>query len=202
LIASPDSKGYHDGGTKSENHAPLYPYFFRRRNSPVNNAKRLMLWISTVCFGIALGTLVIFSLVGVARTVRAQNAPAEKVIFNFRPATGYVPSPVIARDSAGNIYGTTTLGDSRSCGDGGGCGNIFKISPTGQYTILHTFISKSTYDGVTANGVILDSSGNLYGTTSEGGYYTFGTVFELTSSGSFSNLHNFSGGTTDGLGNL
>jgi uncharacterized repeat protein (TIGR03803 family) len=166
----------------------------------MNTRRGFTLRVSTFYFGIAAGALVILSLAGAVHTVRAQDASVEKVIFNFRPATGYVPSPVIARDAAGNIYGTTTLGESKSCGDGGGCGNIFKISPTRQHTILHTFVSKSTYDGVTANGVILDSSGNLYGTTSEGGYYTFGTVFELTSSGSFSNLHNFRGEETDGLG--
>jgi uncharacterized repeat protein (TIGR03803 family) len=166
----------------------------------INNSRKYTLRVSAVCFGIALGALVILSLAGVVHTVRAQNPPSEKVLYNFRPSTGWYPSAAIARDSAGNIYGTTIEGGAnrQSCGGGEGCGNIFKISPTGQQTILYTFTSSLRGDGIGSNGVILDGGGNLYGSTQGGGSSEEGTVFELTSSGSYSVLHTFTGGTKDG----
>jgi uncharacterized repeat protein (TIGR03803 family) len=162
----------------------------------MNGKKRFTLRVSTVCIAITLGALVILSLVGVAHTVWAQKPAAESVIFNFRPATGYFPSFTIARDSAGNIYGTTINGaNPSSCGNRSGCGTIFKISTTGQQTILHTFVSNDPFNGFGANGVIRDASGTLYGTTNSAGTVGQGTIFKLTSSGSYGVLHNFTGGT-------
>jgi uncharacterized repeat protein (TIGR03803 family) len=163
----------------------------------MNDRKRLTLRISAVCFGLVLGAVVILSLVGVAHTARAQNAPAESLLYSFRTSTGWFPSSAIARDSAGNTYGTTDYGDNRSCGSGGGCGTIFKVSPTGQQTILYGFTSTVYDDGVGPNGVILDSNGNLYGSTIFGGSSHKGSVFEFTS-GSYSTLHSFTGGIKDG----
>jgi uncharacterized repeat protein (TIGR03803 family) len=168
----------------------------------MNNRKRLTLRFSTTCFGIALGALVIMSLAGVARTVRAQHTPGYSLVYSFNASTGMggdFPSRTIARDSAGNIYGTTNYGNNPSFCDGAaGCGAIFKISPNRELTVLHAFASNDPSDYFGPNGVIRDASGTLYGTTNELGTDKAGTVFKFTSTGSYGVLHTFAGGAADG----
>jgi len=107
-------------------------------------------------------------------------------------------------DSSGDLYGTTYAGGSSTlllCRNAGGCGTVFKLDTSGtNFAVLHNF---SLSDGeAPAAGLILTSSGNLYGTTNVGGLLTVctagcGTVFKLDTSGSnFAVLHNFS--ITDG----
>lgn len=100
--------------------------------------------------------------------------------FNGKP-DGAIPVAGLAIDKTGNVYGTTTAGGSS------GNGTVFKLSiPTvtgGEWTeqVLYSFGTGT--DGKTPiAGLALDSSGNLYGTTSAGGQYGDGTVFELTPS--------------------
>jgi uncharacterized repeat protein (TIGR03803 family) len=89
------------------------------------------------------------------------------------------PDAGLVRDSAGNLYGTTE-------------GSVFKLSPTGAFTLLHNF---GTGRDVRPNGLIRDSSGNLYGSTLFGGRSNRGTVFELDKKGKFSVFFRFTGGT-------
>jgi uncharacterized repeat protein (TIGR03803 family) len=167
----------------------------------MNNGRRLALLVSAMCFGVSLGALIIFSLVGAPHTVRAQNPPAESVLYSFSTGTGmggYYPSFTIAIDSAANIYGTTIEGDNPSSwGNTNGCGTIFEISPNRQLTILHTFATNDIFNNFSAKGVIRTANGTLYGTTAESGIGG-GTVFKRTSSGSYGVLHTFTGGTADG----
>jgi uncharacterized repeat protein (TIGR03803 family) len=155
----------------------------------VNNGKMFTLRVSTMCFGIALGALVIMSLVGVAPTVRAQNAPAMKVVYNFRQATGYYPTGVI-RDTAGNLYVAT-----RNGGTNGyclrGCGTILRVSPSGGATVLYAFPPGSPNAGPTPNGLTLDAKGILYGVTVGGGHFQVGSVFKLAPSGTEKTIYNF-----------
>jgi uncharacterized repeat protein (TIGR03803 family) len=73
-----------------------------------------------------------------------------------------------------------------ACSTGYGCGTVFELSPgsggTWTETILYEFCSVSLcLDGaVPKAGLIFDAAGNLYGTTSGGGAYSYGTVFELS----------------------
>jgi len=80
-------------------------------------------------------------------------------------------------DSKGNLYGTRTFGGSA------GYGTVFQLrrSSTGAWSevVLHSFQSGST-DGQYPNGLLSDSKGNLYGTTSGGGSAGVGTVFKIT----------------------
>jgi len=100
--------------------------------------------------------------------------------FNDTPFTdGYGPTCGLIVDAAGNLYGTTTYGGHHCCG---GYGTVFELTPTGAGSwtekVLHSFEGK---DGEQPwAGLVLDASGNLYGTTYEGGAYGVGTVFELS----------------------
>ena len=77
-------------------------------------------------------------------------------------------------DAAGNLYGATPSGGSH------GLGTVFKLSRTGGFTTLYNF-GESASDGSIPNGVTLDSSGNLYGTTcAGGGSGASGIVFKIT----------------------
>ena len=117
----------------------------------------------------------------------------ESILYNFRGGTdGYNPSGGLVRDSAGNLYGTTAYG-----GTFGG-GVVFKLTPSGAESVLHSFKNSST-DGVyPASNLMQDSSGNLYGTTPLGGAFFAGTVFRVTPSGSETLLHSFKGYPVDG----
>jgi len=97
----------------------------------------------------------------------------------------------------GNLYGVTYFGGA-SCTLYGsaGCGTVFEMTPSGTLTVLHTF---SGPDGSAPTGLIQDSGGNFYGTTSEGGAESgdgCGTIFKITPHGALTTLHSF--GFTDG----
>jgi uncharacterized repeat protein (TIGR03803 family) len=167
------------------------------RNKTMNARTKLAIGASMMCFGIALGALIIFSLVGVAHTVRAQDAPAEKVVYSFVPARGYLPTGVI-RDGAGNLYvATGNGGGNRNCYQG--CGNILKLtSPDRRPIVLYTFGRGLDNDSPFATGPTRDAKGNLYGATVTGGRSKFGTVFKLKPSGVEGILHEFPDGADDG----
>ena len=100
----------------------------------------------------------------------------ETVLWNFNGGSdGAYPIGGLLMDSAGVLYGTTNGGTA------GGDGTVFKLSPSGgswSETVLHDFAGS---DGATPfAGVIRDSAGNLYGTTTAGGAYGFGAAFEIS----------------------
>jgi uncharacterized repeat protein (TIGR03803 family) len=108
----------------------------------------------------------------------------ETVLYSFcsKPGcSGGSPRAALIADSAGNLYGTTSQGGGASGCGGNTCGTVFKLSPGGAYTVLHTF---SGSDGANPQaGLIADCKGNLYGTTASGGAFFRGTAFELTGTG-------------------
>lgn len=118
----------------------------------------------------------------------------EKILHNFVGGDGQVPVSTLIFDPAGNIYGATRWG-----GVGlNTAGTVFELSPTTsggwKESVLHTFGSGSDGQNPEA-GVIMDSAGNLYGTTEVGGTNSNGIVYELTPAGDGSwtetILHNF-----------
>jgi uncharacterized repeat protein (TIGR03803 family) len=114
----------------------------------------------------------------------------ETVLHSFNGTTdGAGPSSALTLDATGNLFGTANQGGS------GQEGTIFKLTNKGRFSVLHTF--KGILQGANpAAGLILDSSGNLYGTTSEGGNFDDdGTIFELNpTTKTFSVLHTFASG--------
>lgn len=119
-------------------------------------------------------------------------------------ADGEVPAGLI-QGTDGNFYGTTETGGA---GVAAPAGTVFKITAAGALTTLYTFCGANCYqngDGPLA-GVTEGKDGNLYGTTSGGGSGTYalgadgGTVFKLTTGGTFKKLHSFcsSEGCADG----
>jgi uncharacterized repeat protein (TIGR03803 family) len=99
-------------------------------------------------------------------------------------------------DKSGNLYGTTSGGGTNFLG------TVFELSPkTGggwSETILWDFGSGE--DGAFPYaGVIFDTSGNLYGTTFQGGEYDDGSVFKLTPNLTESLLHSFNNNGVDGF---
>lgn len=133
-----------------------------------------------------------------------------RTIYNFgsHHLDGYNPWGKLVLDAAGNIYGTTIAGGNGSYLNCNYCGTVFKLAPTasGRYTesVIYNFQGGNDGSFPTA-GLILDSAGNLYGTTSEGGFFDsdqgFGVVFKLSpnSNGTWTEsvLYTFNG-TTDG----
>ena len=126
-------------------------------------------------------------------------------LASFDGTHGSEPSGALAEGANGDLYGTTYLGGtSDNCG--GGCGTVFRISPTGQITTVINF--DRTSNGARPRfGLVPGSDGNFYGTTEWGGTATVcgngcGTVFQLTPQGQLTTLVSFDfsdGQTPDGL---
>jgi uncharacterized repeat protein (TIGR03803 family) len=127
----------------------------------------------------------------------------EKVLhaFNDHRTDGSSPEYGLVIDAAGNLYGTTPSGGIHDYG------TVFELSPTvgGGWTetVLHNFNQNGTDGALPSAALIFDAAGNLYGTTSAGGLYYDGTVFELspTVGGGWTEtvLHNFNQNGTDGV---
>jgi uncharacterized repeat protein (TIGR03803 family) len=105
-------------------------------------------------------------------------AGAESVFYSFGPMDGSDAQDPIAgviMDSAGNLYGTGSSGGTNTTGA------VFKITPSGKESILYSFGPLAGSDGnFPSDGVIMDSAGNLWGTTRSGGSPGTGTVFEIS----------------------
>jgi uncharacterized repeat protein (TIGR03803 family) len=119
----------------------------------------------------------------------------ETVLHNFSGADGARPYlGSLIKDTAGNLYGTTWYGGDLSCQGGEGCGTVFKVDPSGKETVLHNFEAQN--DGqFPFSSLVLDPSGNLYGTTSDGiDYGQNGLVFQVNSAtGAESVIYQFNG---------
>jgi uncharacterized repeat protein (TIGR03803 family) len=87
------------------------------------------------------------------------------------------------RPSDGSLYGTTYGGGAH------GDGIVFKITPQGALTTLHSF--NGTDGANPVGGLMQATDGNLYGTTTEGGDHGSGRIFKITISGTMTKLHSF-----------
>jgi uncharacterized repeat protein (TIGR03803 family) len=147
-------------------------------------------------------------------TPSAKGPWMQTVLYSFKGGSdGEYPRSSLVFDAAGNLYGTTASGGTSTCsGNKGGCGTVFKLAPNSHSgwteSLIYTFKGGSDGLGPVA-GLTLDSAGNLYGTTQDGGtgqstncaLGTCGTVFRLApgSHGTWTEsiLYNFTG--SDGI---
>jgi len=137
----------------------------------------------------------------------------ESVLYSFAgPPDGNQPTAGLVQDAAGNLYGVTSYGGAYS--NCLGCGTVFKVTPGGAETLLHSFGNGYADASLPVGRLVLDNSGNLFGATKYGGIrdgcytivngkpvgYGCGTVFKLDASGTFSGVHSFGfpGGTAEG----
>jgi uncharacterized repeat protein (TIGR03803 family) len=138
--------------------------------------------------GVRLGFILLLLPILIVCSAQAQT---ETVLYDFAGGNdGGVPRSNLIADSAGNLYGTTQYG-------GLGYGTVFELSPNGhggwKESVLYSFTGGA--DGeYPLSSLLLDATGNLYGTTIDGGANFWGSVFELTRSGAGWNemvLYNF-----------
>jgi uncharacterized repeat protein (TIGR03803 family) len=106
---------------------------------------------------------------------------------------GSQPTAGLVQGNDGNFYGTTYYGGDPNCNAPTGCGTVFKMTPAGTLTTLHTF---ELTDGASSSSRLVQATdGNLYGTTVWGGSASCdggcGTVFAITLEGVLTTLHAF-----------
>ena len=140
-------------------------------------------------------------------------------LHNFVGTDGSNPVGALVQGADGNFYGTTENGganDLAECNQSPlvGCGTVFRITPSGVLTTLHSFCSLANCaDGAWPTGTLVQGTdGNFYGTTWQGanqgsantclmdGRFGCGTVFKITPDGTLTVLHDFCSGSncTDG----
>jgi uncharacterized repeat protein (TIGR03803 family) len=135
------------------------------------------------------------------------------VLHNFTGGTdGANPFAGVTLDGKGNLYGTAIYGGDLNCGGGSGCGTVFRVDGSGKFSVLYAFTGGNDGGIPYVGSLLLDSAGNLIGTTIGGGTYGQGTIFKVHPDGSETTLYSFTGGRdggepysgliVDGQGNL
>jgi len=136
---------------------------------------------------------------GCGTVFRLDSTGTLHVLHNFSGgADGREPSGPLVTDADGNLYGVAQAGGA-VCPESPrtGCGVVFELGRTRELTILHTF--QGGADGATPQpGLLRDAAGNLFGAAAAGGTGGSGLVFEISSDGTYTVLHAFTGqdGTT------
>lgn len=116
---------------------------------------------------------------------KIDNAGAFSVLHTFTGPDGVNPYGTLIKDRAGNLYGTTEFGGDLNAG------TVFKLSAGGVLTVLHSFTGGDDGNNP-AGGPYMDSSGNLYGTTFNGGTANIGVIYKIDVTG-LTVLHSFIG---------
>src|ERR1700677_978884 len=116
------------------------------------------------------------------------HAQSFSVMLNFAGSNGSSPLAGLVMDANQNIYGTANSGGQH------GYGVVFKANRNGQEAVVHSFAGGANDGAYPEDSLIIDSAGNLYGTTFNGGPANAGTVFKLSSKGIIHILYSFAGG--------
>ncbi len=126
---------------------------------------------------------------GAGTVFKASTTGTLTTLYNFTGSSdGATPATGLLLASDGNFYGTTYYGGTS------GKGTVFKISPSGTLTTLHSFTGA---DGANPQTTLVQGAGEVfYGLTLYGGANGDGALFEITSAGTLTLLHSFDG--TDG----
>jgi uncharacterized repeat protein (TIGR03803 family) len=114
-----------------------------------------------------------------------------KIIYSFSGADGTGPNGPLTQGKDGYLYGTTSFGGANDRGE------AFKTTLSGKLTVLHSFdniISGTNNDGADPEaGLLAASDGYLYGANYDAGAYGFGTIFQISQSGTFTKLFDLTG---------
>ena len=115
-------------------------------------------------------------------------------LHSFNVTDGANPQAGVVQGADGNFYGTTSdLGASTGCCSVLNNGTVFKITPEGVLTTLHTFMWTDGANPMAS--LVQGTDGNFYGTTPNGGLFDYGdgggTVFKITPQGVFTRLYRF-----------
>ena len=134
------------------------------------------------------GALTLVALAALVFVSAHAGAQTETALYSFTgtPDGANPYYSTLVRDSAGDLYGTTLNGGAN------GLGSVFELTATGTEKVLYSFAGSP--DGANPYaGLVMDKNGNLYGTTAAGGADSYGTVFELTATGTEKVLYSFAG---------
>ena len=145
------------------------------------------------------GTTEIGGSSGDGTVFKVDPSGGETVLYSFANSggansggDGANPVAGLVMDTAGNLYGTTEFGGSSDSG------TVFKVDPSGSETVLYSFTNSGGDGAYPFAGLLMDTAGNLYGTTTQGGSSNNGTVFKVDSSGSETVLYSFTNSGGDG----
>jgi uncharacterized repeat protein (TIGR03803 family) len=123
-------------------------------------------------------------------------------LYDFQGGSdGGIPFSTVVRDTAGNFYGTTYFGGNLSTCTYPGCGVVYKLDAAGKETPIYTFAGPPGDGSNPVAGIVTDTAGNFYGTTAYGGANGYGTVYQITPTGTEKVLRVFTGGVDGGIPN-
>ena len=117
----------------------------------------------------------------------------ETTLFTFDRTDGAAPVDPLIQATDGNFYGTTDTGGASGRCEQYGCGTVFKLTPKGVHTILHSFNVQNFDAYYPIAPVIEGSDGDLYGTAPRGGPKGHGVVFKISRTGKYAIIHSFDG---------
>ncbi len=129
---------------------------------------------------------------GYGTVYRIPAGGGENLLYSFtgKADGGNPQAGVVVQNGA--LYGTAQFGGMKGSECTAlGCGTVFKVTGIGKESVIHTFAGASGDGAFPYGSLIADKSGNLYGTTAQGGSLNVGTIFELTASGTEQVLYSF-----------
>jgi uncharacterized repeat protein (TIGR03803 family) len=134
------------------------------------------------------GTTELGGTSGSGTVFKLDTSHRERVLYNFAGgADGASPIAGLVRDGKGSFYSTTSQGGTANVG------TVFKLDAGGVKTVLYSFTGGLDGAFPLYGSLVMDSVGNLYGTTNQGGASGFGTVFKVSMAGKETVLYSFKG---------
>lgn len=139
-----------------------------------------------------------FGGIGCGTVFELNTRGEESVLYSFTGSPdGNEPQSGLTRDAGGNFYGTTSIGGDVGCPNG--CGIVFSVNKPGIETVVYRFTGGADGGTPWTGGLVRDSTGYIYGTTSAGGDlscnngFGCGVAFKVDGGGRETVLHAFTG---------